>query len=222
MLGAFLLFAIATSHGAEQRSPASTIEFAYGDAKGADLTAWVLDTKAAVRKRWALPYEARRRVGHAALTLTVDRTGWVVDTGVEIASDIPGFDDSAIVAIRAAKLLPLPDDYPDERFALTLVFWFNEPPFDVFDGERTNLEVAVAETLSATPPPESQPSPEIAPEAPSREVSVPDRVYFTDGTSLPIDRYETRGDLVILQRRDGRLQSVPRAFVDWEKTLRER
>jgi TonB family protein len=228
MLTAVLL-TIATAIAAGQRSPASKVELAYGDPRGADLTAWVLDAKTEIRKRWALPYEARRRVGHTAVSLTVDRSGWVTDTKVEIASEIPGFDDSAIEAIRSARLLALPDDYPDEHFALTLVFWFNEPPFDVFEGTRRILDRAAPaaseeEPLDTSPPVleiPAEPEPRKAMPAPSGETGAPDRVFFTDGTSLEIESLETRGDLVILRRRNGHLQSVPKALIDWNKT-RER
>jgi TonB family protein len=241
-----LLFAIAIFVGTGQRSPTATIELAYGDARG-DVAGWVLDAQAEIRRRWALPYEARRRVGHAAIAFTVDRSGQVTDTSVEIASEVPGFDDSAAGAIRAARLLPLPDDYPEERFTVTLVFWLRETPFDVFEGTRPLLETvspvtdeepirveplfeepgaaaADAPELGEPPapaelesPPESEPAPFDLPEP----RHIPERVFFTDGTSLEIHGLETRGELVILRRRDGRLQSVPRAFVDWERTRGE-
>jgi hypothetical protein len=34
--------------------------------------------------------------------------------------------------VRASQLLPLPADYPDDKFDIILVFWYNERPYDLF------------------------------------------------------------------------------------------
>jgi hypothetical protein len=49
-----------------------------------------------------------------------------------VPSGVVGFDNIAVGAIRAADLLPLPADYPDETFDIVIVFWYNERPYDIF------------------------------------------------------------------------------------------
>jgi hypothetical protein len=39
-------------------------------------------------------------------------------------------------------------------------------------------------------------------------------VVFTDGTTLEVAKYEVRGELVVLTTTDGKLQSVPRSYLD--------
>ena len=47
-------------------------------------------------------------------------------------SGVSGFDNIAVGAVRAADLLPLPSDYPDDKFDMIIVFWYNERPYDIF------------------------------------------------------------------------------------------
>src|SRR3972149_3101900 len=45
-------------------------------------------------------------------------------------------------------------------------------------------------------------------------------VAFADGTRLPVESYELKGNLVVIRTLDGKLQSVPRSYVDLEATER--
>ena len=45
-------------------------------------------------------------------------------------------------------------------------------------------------------------------------------VAFADGTRLPVESYELMGNLVLIRTLDGKLQSVPRSYVDLEATER--
>jgi outer membrane biosynthesis protein TonB len=62
----------------------------------------------------------------------VARDGTVLIIETLIRSGVPGFDNNAEGAIRGARLLPLPSDYPDETFDIVIVFWVNERPYDIF------------------------------------------------------------------------------------------
>ncbi|MDB4304193.1 TonB family protein, partial [Desulfosarcina sp.] len=58
--------------------------------------------------------------------------GNVTELKVLIPSGTAGFDNAAVGALRAADLMPLPSDYPDDRFDIIIVFWYNERPYDLF------------------------------------------------------------------------------------------
>ena len=45
-------------------------------------------------------------------------------------------------------------------------------------------------------------------------------VTFADGTRLSVQGYELKGELVVMTTLDGKLQSVPRSYVDLEATER--
>ncbi len=60
------------------------------------------------------------------------RDGTITDMKLLIPSGTSGFDNAAVGALRASQLMPLPADYPDEKFDIILVFWYNERPYDVF------------------------------------------------------------------------------------------
>ena len=57
-------------------------------------------------------------------------------------------------------------------------------------------------------------------EAESTPSTASTTVVFTDGTQLAVEKYEVRESVVVLQRLDGKLQSVPRSAVDLEATER--
>lgn len=48
-----------------------------------------------------------------------------------------------------------------------------------------------------------------------------DVVVFTDGSRMEVERYEVKEGIVLLTTLDGKLQSVPRAYIDLEATERE-
>ena len=77
----------------------------------------------------AAPFESAADV---AVGITVDREGTITGLQILVPSGISGFDNAATGSVRAADLLPLPADYPDDRFDIILVFWYNERPYDLF------------------------------------------------------------------------------------------
>ncbi len=88
-----------------------------------------------VKRTWlaVMPYAANVGFGgHTAVGFTVARDGSVIALETIVPSNVAGFDNNAVGAIRAARLLPLPSDYPDDRFDIVIVFWVNERPYDIF------------------------------------------------------------------------------------------
>jgi TonB family protein len=104
----------------------------YYDDKGANFIPWLRRMLREVRRNWLVPYSAAFRRGHVAVAVSVVRNGDIDALEVMIPSGVAGFDNIAVGALRAADLLPLPPDYPDERFEFILVFWYNERPYDLF------------------------------------------------------------------------------------------
>ena len=106
----------------------------YYDDKGADFIPWIRRMLAEVRRTWmaGMPSVAAWRQGHVAVAVSVVRNGDIEALDVMIPSGTAGFDNIAVGALRAADLLPLPPDYPDNRFEFILVFWYNERPYDLF------------------------------------------------------------------------------------------
>jgi TonB family protein len=87
---------------------------------------------AEVRRNWFVPYSVAFNHGHVAVGISVARDGTVTELKVLFPSGISGFDNAAVGALRASQLLPLPADYPDDKFDIILVFWYNERPYDLF------------------------------------------------------------------------------------------
>ncbi|MFQ5790168.1 MAG: TonB family protein [Acidobacteriota bacterium] len=106
----------------------------YYNDKGADFVPWLRRMLWEVKHYWlaTMPYSAAFSFGHVAVAVSVDRNGDIANLQVMIPSGTTGFDNAAVGALRAADLLPLPPDYPDERFEFILVFWYNEQPYDLF------------------------------------------------------------------------------------------
>ena len=104
----------------------------YYNDKGADFVPWLRRMLAEVRRNWFVPYSVAFNHGHVAVGLSIARDGTVTELKVLIPSGISGFDNAAVGALRAAQLLPLPPDYPDAKFDIILVFWYNERPYDLF------------------------------------------------------------------------------------------
>ena len=46
-------------------------------------------------------------------------------------------------------------------------------------------------------------------------------VYFVDGTRMEVRAFEIQGEIIVLMTLDGKLESVPRSFVDLEVTWRK-
>ena len=106
----------------------------YYNDKGANFVPWIRRMLAEVRRTWiaSMPLAAGVYAGHTAVGFTVARDGTVIALETIVRSGVHGFDNNAEGAIRGARLLPLPSDYPDERFDIVIVFWVNERPYDIF------------------------------------------------------------------------------------------
>ena len=107
----------------------------YYNDKGADFVPWIGRMLAEVRRTWiaSMPYAANVGYGgHTAVGFTVARDGTVIALETIVPSNVSGFDNNAEGAIRGARLLPLPSDYPDETFDIVIVFWVNERPYNIF------------------------------------------------------------------------------------------
>lgn len=106
----------------------------YYNDKGANFVPWIGRMLAEVKRTWiaSMPYAANVYAGHTAVGFTVARNGTVIALEVITRSGVPGFDNNAEGAVRGARLLPLPSDYPDETFDIVIVFWVNERPYDIF------------------------------------------------------------------------------------------
>jgi TonB family protein len=104
----------------------------YYNDKGANFVPWIRRMLAEVQRNWFVPYSVSFNHGHVAVAISVARDGTVTGFNVLIPSGVSGFDNAAVGAIRAAQLLPLPADYPDDKFDIILVFWYNERPYDLF------------------------------------------------------------------------------------------
>jgi TonB family protein len=104
----------------------------YYNDRGANFVPWLRRMLAEVRRNWFVPYSVAFTHGHVAVGISVARDGTVLDLRVLIPSGTSGFDNAAVGALRASRLLPLPADYPGDRFELILVFWYNERPYDLF------------------------------------------------------------------------------------------
>ena len=104
----------------------------YYNDKGANFVPWLRRMLAEVRRNWIPPYSASFLAGHVAVGISVLRSGDITELTVLIPSGTAGFDNAAVGALRAADLLPLPPEYPDDRFDIIIVFWYNERPYDLF------------------------------------------------------------------------------------------
>ena len=106
----------------------------YFNDKGANFVPWIQRMLAEVGRIWyaIMPYSVSFENGHVAVGFTVDREGTIIGIEILVPSGVSGFDNAATGSVRAADLLPLPPDYPDDRFDIILVFWYNERPYDLF------------------------------------------------------------------------------------------
>jgi TonB family protein len=104
----------------------------YYNDKGANFVPWLRRLLEDVRRNWFPPYSASFLAGHVAVGISVNRNGDIEELEILIPSQVSGFDNAAVGALRAADLMPLPADYPDERFEIIIVFWYNERPYDLF------------------------------------------------------------------------------------------
>jgi TonB family protein len=119
-------------HNPEGGLVSNTNNTLYYNDKGANFVPWLNRMLAEVRRNWYVPYSISFDHGHVAIGVSVARDGTITDLKLLIPSGVSGFDNAAVGALRASQLLPLPADYPDERFEIILVFWYNERPYDLF------------------------------------------------------------------------------------------
>jgi hypothetical protein len=104
----------------------------YYNDKGANFVPWLRRMLGEVRRNFMMPYSAAFLRGHVAVGVSVMRSGDIGELEIIIPSGTSGFDNAAVGSLKAADLLPLPSDYPDERFEFILVFWINEQPYQLF------------------------------------------------------------------------------------------
>jgi len=104
----------------------------YYDDKGADFIPWLRRMLAEVRRNWLPPVSVNWQSGHVAVAVSILSNGDIGGLQIMVPSGAPALDNAAVGALRAAQLLPLPPDYPDDRFDFVLVFWYNERPYDLF------------------------------------------------------------------------------------------
>ncbi|HXV64754.1 MAG TPA: TonB family protein [Vicinamibacteria bacterium] len=119
-------------HNPEGGLVANTGNTLYYNDMGANFVPWIARLLAEVRRNWFIPYSIAFQHGHVAVGITVDRGGNLLVLRVLVPSGTASFDNASVGAIRAANLLPLPSDYPDQTFDIILVFWYNERPYDLF------------------------------------------------------------------------------------------
>lgn len=119
-------------HNPEGGLVSNTNNTLYYNDKGANFVPWISRMIGEVRRNWLVPDSISFAHGHVAIGISVARNGTVTSIQMIVASGTSGFDNAALGAIRAARLLPLPSDYPDDQFDIILVFWYNERPYDLF------------------------------------------------------------------------------------------
>ena len=104
----------------------------YYNDKGANFVPWLRRLSAEFYRNHVMPYSITFNHGHIAIGLTVARDGTILEIKTIVPSGIAGFDNAAVGALRASRLLPLPADYPDDRFEIIVVVFYNERPYDIF------------------------------------------------------------------------------------------
>jgi len=99
------------------------------DTKGVEFGPWLRRFIAQIRRNWFVPYAAMSLRGHVVLTFSVHKNGSITDLQVLRPSTIDAFTNSAFSAIKLSNpTMPLPPEYPDDRAAFTVTFYFNETP----------------------------------------------------------------------------------------------
>jgi len=99
------------------------------DTKGVDFGSWLRRFRAQVYTNWMIPYAAMALHGHTVLRFTIHRDGTITDLMILQASTVDAFTKAAFNAIKASNpTVPLPQEYPDEKMVMTVVFYYNENP----------------------------------------------------------------------------------------------
>lgn len=109
-----------------QNEPGSEIQF---DTKGVEFGPWLRRFVAQVRRNWNIPYAAMTFRGRVILQFNIHKSGAITDLVVVSPSDIQGFTQAAVNAIRGSNPTePLPPEYPDEKALFTVTFYYNQEP----------------------------------------------------------------------------------------------
>ena len=99
------------------------------DSKGVEFGPWLRRFIAQIRRNWFVPYAAMTMKGHVVVTFHVHKDGRITDLRVLKPSAVDAFTNSAFNALAASNpTLALPPEYPDDRAAFTVTFYFNETP----------------------------------------------------------------------------------------------
>jgi TonB family protein len=99
------------------------------DTKGVDFGSWLRRFRAQVYSNWMIPYAAMALHGHTVLRFTIHRDGTVTDMMILQPSTVDAFTKAAFNAIKASNpTVPLPQEYPDEKMVMTVIFYYNENP----------------------------------------------------------------------------------------------
>jgi len=93
-------------------------------ARSYDITPWAQAAVDLVQKHWAVSQLKDLGTGLSVrITVIIEKSGELSSLAVLSSSDIPLFDQAALHAIEQSIPLPrLPDDFPDEKLELLLVF----------------------------------------------------------------------------------------------------
>ena len=99
------------------------------DTKGVDFGSWLRRFRAQVYSNWMIPYAAMALHGHTVLRFTIHRDGTITDLMILQPSTVDAFTKAAFNAIKASNpTVPLPQEYPDEKMVMTVIFYYNENP----------------------------------------------------------------------------------------------
>jgi len=99
------------------------------DSKGVDFGSWLRRFRAQVYSNWMIPYAAMALHGHTVLRFTIHRDGAISDLMILQPSTVDAFTKAAYNAIKASNpTVPLPQEYPDDRMVMTVIFYYNENP----------------------------------------------------------------------------------------------
>jgi TonB family protein len=112
--------------GGQDQNVGESIQF---DSKGVEFGPWLARFVAQVRSNWMIPQAAMSMHGNVAITFYVHRDGRITDVTVARPSAVDAFTLSGRNAILTSNpTIPLPTEYPDDKMAITVTFYFNEQP----------------------------------------------------------------------------------------------
>jgi TonB family protein len=99
------------------------------DAKGVDFGSWLRRFRAQVYTNWMIPYAAMALHGHTVLRFTIHKGGEITDLVILQPSTVDAFTKAAFNALKASNpTVPLPQEYPDDKMVMTVIFYYNENP----------------------------------------------------------------------------------------------